>query len=229
MMRLIRATIYALIFYPGTFLFVLGCFIAGPFGTTPLRAVVHGWTNFHYWLTRLLGTRLEVQGSFPPGPYLIAVKHQSMYETLAIVRLANTPVIVMKQELSDLPLFGWTTHQYGAIPVDRGAGSKALRAMMAGGKAAVAAQRPVIIYPEGTRVRPGETPPLQAGFAGLYRALGLPVVPVALDSGRTWGRNLPRNSGTIHVLIGEPIPAGLKREEIESRVHAAINAFELRP
>jgi 1-acyl-sn-glycerol-3-phosphate acyltransferase len=73
----------------------------------------------------------------------------------------------------------------------------------------------------------GQTPKLQAGFAGLYKALGLPVVPVAVDSGRLWGRNLPRESGTVHVLVGEPIPAGLKREDIEARVHAAINVLEL--
>jgi 1-acyl-sn-glycerol-3-phosphate acyltransferase len=101
--------------------------------------------------------------------------------------------------------------------------------MVARGKEAAEAGRPVIIYPEGTRVRPGETPKLQAGFAGLYRALGLPVVPVAVDSGRLWGPSLPRGAGTVHFRIGEPIPAGLKREEIEARVHAAINALELAP
>ena len=99
--------------------------------------------------------------------------------------------------------------------------------MLAEGKRAIATGRPIIIYPEGTRVRPGETPPLQSGFAGLYRALSLPVVPVALDSGRTWGSNLPKRAGTVHILVGDVIPAGLKREEIEERVHAAINALEL--
>jgi 1-acyl-sn-glycerol-3-phosphate acyltransferase len=226
---LLRAAVFALIFYPATLLFVLACFAASLFGSKALRRVVHGWTDFHHWLTRLLGIRLEVRGSIPPGPYLIAVKHQSMYETIEMVRLARTPVIVLKRELSDLPLFGWTTRRYGVIPVDRSAGPKALREMLAKGKDALAAERPVIIYPEGTRVRRGETPPLQAGFAGLYRALGLPVVPVALDSGRLWGRNLPWGSGTVHVLIGEPIPPGLRRDEIERRVHAAINALELRP
>jgi 1-acyl-sn-glycerol-3-phosphate acyltransferase len=226
---LLRAATYALIFYPATLLFVLGCFAASLFGSKPLRSVVHAWMDFHHWLTELLGTRLEVRGAIPPGPYLIAVKHQSMYETIEMVRLAKTPVIVLKRELSDLPLFGWTTRRYGVIPVDRSAGPKALREMLAKGKEALAAERQVIIYPEGTRVRPGETPPLQAGFAGLYRALGLPVVPVALDSGRLWGRNLPWGSGTVHVLIGDPIPPGLKRDEIERRVHAAINVLELRP
>jgi 1-acyl-sn-glycerol-3-phosphate acyltransferase len=85
----------------------------------------------------------------------------------------------------------------------------------------------VIIYPEGTRVRVGATPPLKSGFAALYRALGLPVVPIAVDSGRLWGRGLIHRSGTITLKVGEVIPAGLKRDEVEARVHKAINAFEL--
>jgi len=224
-----RALIFSLVFYPATVLFVLACFVAGLFGSKPLRSVVRAWTDFHRALTALLGTRVEVAGAVPAGACLVAVKHQSMFETLEMVRLARDPVMVVKRELSDLPLFGWATRRWGVIPVDREAGAKALREMLAKGKEAVAAGRPVIIYPEGTRVSPGETPPLQSGFAGLYRALGLPVVPVAVDSGRTWGRNLPKRRGTVRFLIGEPIPPGLKRDEIEQRVHAAINAFELAP
>ena len=201
--------------------------VASLFGSKPVRSVVHGWTDFHHVLARLLGTRLVVRGSIPPGASLIAVKHQSMFETLEMVRLANTPVIVLKRELSEIPGFGWATRRYGVIPVDRKAGAKALRDMVAKGKEAAETGRPVIIYPEGTRVRPGETPPLQAGFAGLYRALGLPVVPVAVDSGRLWGANLPRGAGTVNFLIGDPIPPGLSREQIEAQVHAAINRLEL--
>jgi 1-acyl-sn-glycerol-3-phosphate acyltransferase len=228
-MRLLRQSAYAAVFYPATFLFVVGCFIASLFGSKPLRSVVHGWTTFHHRLARLLGTRFDFQGAIPPGAYLIAAKHQSMLETLEIVRIAKSPVVVLKRELSELPGFGWATRSYGVIPVDRRGGAKALREMLVKGKQAIASGRPVIIYPEGTRVRVGETPALQAGFAGLYKALGLPVVPVAVDSGRLWGRNLPRDSGTVHFLVGEPIPAGLKRDEIEARVHAAINALELGP
>ena len=224
-----RAIVYALIFYPATFLYVLACMVASLFGSKAMRSVVHAWAGLHHNLARLLGTRLVVQGSIPPGASLIAVKHQSMFETLEIVRLANTPVIVLKRELSAIPGFGWATRRYGVIPVDRKAGAKALREMVARGKEAVESGRPVIIYPEGTRVRPGQTPSLQAGFAGLYRALGLPVVPVAVDSGRVWGSNLPKASGTVHFVIGEPIPPGLKRDEIEDRVHSAINRLELAP
>ena len=226
---MIRGIVYAVIYYPATFVYVLGCMVASLFGSGPIRSVVHAWTDFHHNLARLLGTKLVVEGSIPPGASLIAVKHQSMFETLEMMRLANTPVIVLKRELSDMPGFGWATRRYGVIPVDRKAGAKALRNMVARGKEAAEAGRPVIIYPEGTRVRPGETPKLQAGFAGLYRALGLPVVPIAVDSGRLWGPSLPRGAGTVHFRIGEPIPAGLKREEIEARVHAAINALELAP
>jgi 1-acyl-sn-glycerol-3-phosphate acyltransferase len=222
-----RAVIYALIFYPGTLLFVIGCWIGSLFGPRQMRAVVHAWTDFNHRLASLLGTRVEVQGAIPPGPYLIAVKHQSMFETLEMVRVAKTPIMVLKRELSQIPGFGWATRSYGVIPVDRDAGAKALREMLAEGKRAITTGRPIIIYPEGTRVRPGEMPPLQSGFAGLYRALGLPVVPVALDTGRTWGANLPKRAGTVHIRVGDVIPAGLKREEIEARVHAAINALEL--
>lgn len=228
-MRLFRQAIYALVFYPATFLFVAGCFAASIFGPKPLRAVVHAWTDFHHQFVCLLGTQIEVAGSIPPGACLIAVKHQSMLETLEMMRIARTPVVVLKRELSRLPGFGWATRRYGVIPVDREAGAKALREMLAAGKQAVASGRPILIYPEGTRVRAGQMPPLQAGFAGLYKALGLPVVPVAVDSGRLWGRNLPGEAGTVHFRVGDIIPAGLKRDEIEARVHAAINALESAP
>jgi 1-acyl-sn-glycerol-3-phosphate acyltransferase len=101
--------------------------------------------------------------------------------------------------------------------------------MVAAGKEAVQTGRPVIIFPEGTRVHVGQTPPLRPGFAGLYRALGLPVVPVAVDSGRLWGRGFVHRPGKVTFKISETIPPGLKREEIEARVHAAINALELAP
>ena len=148
------------------------------------------------------------EGSIPPGPYLIAIKHQSMFETIETLRLADTPVVVMKRELTVMPLFGWVTRRYGVIGVDREAGAKALREMLAAGKAAVADGRPVVIFPEGTRIPVGERPPLRAGFAGLYRALGLPVVPVAVDSGKIWPRSFVKRAGTIRFKVGEVIQPG---------------------
>ena len=225
-MQRLRSAIYALIFYPATALFVVAGIVLSLFGGRATRALVTSWAAFHDDLCRLLlGIRYEVEGEIPAGAVLIAVKHESMYETLEMVRIGRAPVIVLKRELSEIPLFGWLTRRYGVIPVDRSAGPKALRQMVGEGQKAKAAGRAVLIFPEGTRVSHGEQPPLRSGFAGLYRALGLPVVPVAVDSGRMWGKSLPKRPGTIHFRIGETIPAGLKRDEIEARVHAAINAL----
>jgi len=225
-MPFLRSLLFTLLFYPGTLLYVLTVIAVSPFGTAPVRRVVHGWSDFHHWLVRhVLGIRFVWDGEIPPGPFLIAVKHQAMVETVESLRFARTPVVVMKQELTQIPLFGWVTLRYGVIGVDRNAGASALREMMAKGKRAAAEGRPVVIFPEGTRVPAGERPQLRPGFAGLYRALGLPVVPVALDSGRLWSRGLVKRPGTIHFKVGETIPAGLKRDEVETRVHAAINAL----
>jgi 1-acyl-sn-glycerol-3-phosphate acyltransferase len=226
-MALVRSLLYAAIFYPATFLWVLASIVASLFGRRPILAVVLGWVEFHHWLVEhLLGIRVRVEGAVPPGPHLIAVKHQAMLETLEMVRLSHLPVIVMKRELDRIPLFGLVTRRYGTIVVERSAGAKALRALVAEGKRAVASGRSVIIYPEGTRVRVGETPPLKSGFTALYRALGLPVVPVAMDSGVLWGRGLAHRPGVVTFKVGATIPPCLPREEVESRVHAAINLLE---
>jgi len=229
-MALARSLLFAAIFYPATVIWVLAGIVASLFGRRPTLAVVLSWVDLHHKLaTHVLGIRTRIDGALPAGPHLIAVKHQSMYETLEMVRLTHLPVVVMKKELADIPLFGFMTRQYGVIPVERSAGAKALRAMVAGAQDAIAAGRPVAIYPEGTRVRVGETPELKSGFAALYRTLGLPVVPVAVDSGRLWGRGLVHQSGTVTFKVGDTIPPGLKRADVEARVHAAINALELAP
>ena len=226
-MQWLRSALFALLFYPGTLGFVLTVFVTAPFGDRPVQRVVHGWSAFHHWLvTRVLGVRWQLEGSIPNGAYLVAVKHQAMVETIEVLRWIDTPVVVMKAELTSLPLFGAVARRYGVIGVNREAGASALREMMVRAREAVATGRPVVIFPEGTRVPPGQQPPLRPGFAGLYRALGLPVVPVALDSGRIWGRGLLKHRGTIRVQVGEVIPPGLKRPEVEARVHAAINALE---
>jgi len=225
-MVLARSLIYAALFYPATLLWVLTGLVASIFGRRPTLAVVMSWVGMHHWLARhLLGIHTRVEGKIAPGPHLIAVKHEAMFETLEMVRLSHAPVIVIKKELADIPLFGWMTRRYGVIPVERSAGARALRRLVEEGRNAVASGRSVIIYPEGTRVRVGAAPELKSGFAALYRVLGLPVVPVAVDSGRLWGRGLVHRPGTVTFKIGETIAAGLKRDEIERAVHAAINAL----
>ena len=229
-MTVLRSLLYAAIFYSVTALWVLAGLIASLFGRRPTLAVVRSWVELHQQLAKsLLGIRSRVEGKIPDGPHLIAVKHESIFETTEMVRLANLPVIVMKKELADIPFFGWMTRRYGVIAVQRSAGAKALRTLVAEGEKALASGRSVIIYPEGTRVRVGDTPPLKSGFTALYRALGLPVVPVAVDTGRLWGRGLVHRPGTVTFKIGKTIRPGLKRDEIEARVHAAINALQSAP
>lgn len=225
-MAFLRSLLFHLLFYPGTLVYVLGVIIFSPFGDRVVQRIVHGWSDYHHWLvTHVLGISFTIDGRIPDGAFLIAFKHEAMVETIEALRLARTPAVVMKRELTQIPLFGWVTLRYGVIGVDREAGASALRNLLAEGRKAIEHGRPVAIFPEGTRVPHGTRPPLRAGFAGLYRALGLPVVPVAHDSGCLWGKGFVKRSGVIHVRVGEVIPAGLKREEIEARVHAAINAL----
>ena len=227
-MAFLRSVIFAFVFYGWTVIAVLLAFPIGLFGTGAIRGWSHVWVRFHRWCAvHILGIRTRIEGTPPRGPALVAVKHQSMYETMEIVLMLDQPAMVLKRELADIPLWGWVVRRYGAIPVDRSAGAPALRRMMRAGEAAIAEGRPIIIVPEGTRVPPGEQPPLQPGFAGLYRALKLPVVPVAVDSGRLAPRNtFVKRPGIVTFRFGEAIPTGLKRDEIEARVHLAINALE---
>ncbi|MDP9086799.1 MAG: 1-acyl-sn-glycerol-3-phosphate acyltransferase [Pseudomonadota bacterium] len=229
-MSLVRSLLFNLLFYPGTLLFVLAGLAIFPVGEHPMQVVVHGWARFHQLLTRhLLGIEDRFEGTWPRGQALIVVKHQSMYEAVATLRLFDTPVVVMKNQLSDMPLFGWLTRRYGVIGVDREAGSAALRNLVSAGKAAAASGRPVVIFPEGTRVPVGQQPELKPGFAALYRATGLPVVPIAMDAGKVWPKGLVKRTGVVTFRVGETIPPGLSRAEIEARVHEAINALERQP
>lgn len=228
MIALLRSILFALIFYPGTVVAVLGAFPLIPFGEGLLRRHAMRWTLFHRWCCRwLLGIRTQVIGKPSIGPHLYAAKHQSMFEALDLLLVVNDPAAVLKRELADLPFFGRIAKLGGVIPVDRAGSAKALRRMIRAATTARDGGRSILIFPEGTRVPPGEKPPLQPGFAGLYKMLAIPVVPIAVDSGHLWPRNsFVKRSGVITIRFGEPIPPGLPREEIEARVHAAINVLE---
>ena len=227
-MNLVRSLLYAVVFYPGSVLYVLAGIAMIPFGRGAVRRIADAWTGFNRLCARyLLGIRTRVEGEVPSGPALVAIKHQSMFETTEVQRILDTPATVMKSELGRIPLWGRLTRVYGILPVDREGGGAALRKLLRAAQEAVAEGRPIVIFPEGTRVAPGEQPPLEPGFAGLYRALGLPVVPVALDSGKIWPRrSFVKRPGIVTMRFGEPIPPGLPRKEAEARVHAAINALE---
>lgn len=227
-MTWLRTILFMIVFYGISIPIVLLTPVTALFGRNALIAHTHIWTKFHGWVTEhILGIHRRVEGDlFAGGPVIYAAKHQAMYETLELGRLLRAPAIVMKQELASIPVWGWAARRYGVIVVDREASAGALRRMVREAQTELALGRSILIFPEGTRVRPGEQPPLRAGFAGLYQMLKIPVIPVAIDSGRVWPKHGPKLPGIVTFRFGEPIPPGLSRAEVERRVHAAINALD---
>jgi 1-acyl-sn-glycerol-3-phosphate acyltransferase len=175
----------------------------------------------HFLLASIAGLEHEVRGQAPNSqPAIFAFKHQSAWETLSIHLLLDGAAIALKRELTQIPLFGWTLLHAGMIPIDRAGGARALRRLIEGGRAALARGAPIVIFPEGTRVAPGEQRPYQPGVAALYRHLNCPVVPVALNSGVFWARrSFVKRPGRIVVEFLPPIEPGLERKAFMAELH----------
>lgn len=184
-------------------------------------------------LRATVGLDCEIRGldRIPPGPCLIAMKHQSAWDTLILPVVLGDPAIVLKRELLWVPFYGWYAARAGSIAIDRGGGAAALRGMLAMARKAVAANRPVVIFPEGTRTAPGRSLPYQPGVAALYQTLGVPLVPAAVNSGLFWGRrSFLKRPGRITLEFLDPIAPGLPRRalmpELERRIETATEALE---
>lgn len=201
----------------------------------PLLVLPRSWLlqPIRFWarmivamLRPLCGIRVRVTGRehLPEsGAALIAAKHQSAFDTVVWLWLLPDPAYVLKRELLDIPVWGWLARGTGMIAVDRLAGASAMRHLLRAGQKAAAEGRQMVIFPEGTRVAPGERAPYQPGVAALAAATGLPVIPVATDSGVLWGRrSFHKLPGTITVAVLPPLPAGLRRDELLHRLEAAI-------
>jgi len=223
-MAFLRSALFTLLFYAGSVPIVGIGALVSLFYRPAIRGTARLWAGYFWALLPVLGIRVVVRGEVPQHAVVVASKHQSAFETIATLHLWNDPAVVLKAELMRIPAWGYVARRHGAIPVEREASTKAMRTMMRAAEAAVAADRPIVIFPEGSRMGIGEAPPLKPGVAGLYKMLKLPVVPVALDSGKVWPRRaFVKRPGTITLLFGEPIPPGLDRREFEARLHAAIN------
>ena len=174
------------------------------------------------------GVRYRVIGRehLPKGAAIIAAKHQSAWETLFFHTLLADPIYVLKRELLGLPLIGWYLKKAGNIAIDRAAGFRAIKTMMPQVQRALAAGAQVVVFPEGTRTAPGQHRRYQPGVAALYAGTGVPVVPVALNSGLLWGRRrFLKYPGVITVEVLPPMPPGLDRSRflalLEQRIERA--------
>lgn len=187
---------------------------------------IRSYSRTSLWLLRVIcGIRVEWRGreKIPQGACLVACKHQSAWETFALYAVLADPAYVLKRELMWIPLFGWHMWKAGLIPIDRGAGMAALSRMTARARAALARDRQVVIFPEGTRCRPGAEAAYKSGVAHLYSRSGVPCVPLALNSGLFWPRrSFYRFPGTILVEALDPIAPGLEPRTFLARLQNVL-------
>jgi 1-acyl-sn-glycerol-3-phosphate acyltransferase len=222
----IRSILFNIAFYVAL---AIICIAILPTLLMPYRYLVGAakvWGRVSLWMLRVIcGVKYEFRGfeRLPRGALLIASKHQSVWETFALICVLEDPLYILKRELMWIPLFGWYTWKSRMVPVDRGRGAQALAAMTERAKAEMAKQRQIIIFPEGTRRAAGAEPRYKYGVVHLYEALGVTCVPLALNSGVFWPRRtLLRYPGTVVVEMLEPIPPGLKRDEFFRKLQDAI-------
>ena len=191
------------------------------------------WCRVTFFGLRVFaGLGYEVRGTPPrDGSVLVASKHMSMWDTMALYILLKNPATIVKRELMRIPFYGWYLWKAGMIPIDRSAGASALRSMSAAAANVFAQHRPVIIFPEGTRKKPHAPADYKPGAAGLYGQLNAPCVPVALNSGLFWTgpMGFVKKRGTVVIEFLAPIPAGMPRREfmatLEQRIETATAAL----
>lgn len=229
-MKLIRSCLFNVYYVAVTFIICIFGIIIGSFSMRLccLNARLWGFLLL-FGLRWLAGVKCEVKGkeNLPEeGPYIVASKHQSALETIAFHALLPNPAYILKKELQYIPLFGWNLKLTGCVPIDRSSGTKAMRSILQGSEKRLAQKRPVVIFPEGTRTKPGATTRYNPGVGLLYEKFDVPMIPVALNTGVFWPKNaFFKNPGTLTIEFLPPMPKGLdKREfikELQDRIEAA--------
>lgn len=222
----IRSILFNVVFYASLLVWLL---IALPAFLLPYRAILavaKAWGRYNLFLLRVIcGLKADFRGleKIPQGPLLIAAKHQSAWETFALLWLFDDPAFILKRELQWIPIFGWLTIKARMIPVNRAPRVANFNAMMRRARTELAAGRQIVIFPEGTRRPAGAEPSYKYGIARLYAGANVPVLPVALNSGLFWPRrSMLRLPGTVTVQVLDPIPPGLEEEEFMARLQNDI-------
>ncbi len=228
-MTLLRSTVFFLWFALVSVVLNIGCLPALLLPPSLARAGSRWWCVLTLWgLKHFANLDYEVRGQIPPPGALVAAKHMSMWDTIALFHLLDAPAVILKRELFAVPFYGWYTKKTGMIGIDRKGGASALRKMAAASRAAIAEGRSLLIFPEGTRKKPGAAPDYKPGVAALYGQLEKPCVPVALNSGCYW-TGFIKHPGTIVIQVLEPIAPGLKSRdfmaELQGRIETATQAL----
>ncbi len=225
-MIVLRSGLFNIAFYVNLVLFLV---LGAEFFLLPRKWAIRAlqaWAKTSLFLLRVIaGIGMEVRGRehIPKGAALVAGKHQSFWETFAILPLLDDPAMVLKQELTWIPLFGWFIFKFRMIAVERSAGTAALRRLVAHAQEEIAASRQIVIMPEGTRRAPDDPPDYKPGAAALYGKLGVACTPFALNSGLYWPRRkFLRHPGTIIIEFLPAIPPDLPRREFQARLETAI-------
>ncbi len=225
-MTVLRSALFNVVFYLNLIVILI---LGLPLFLAPrswAMAALKFWASTSiWWLKVICGTDMEVRGleHIPKGAVMIAGKHQSLWETFAILPLLDDPCMVLKKELTLIPVFGWFALKFRMIAVERSAGSTALRNLVKRGKQEVAAGRQIVIMPEGTRKGPDDLPDYKPGAAALYGQLGVPCVPFGLNAGLFWPRRkFLRHPGTIVIAFQPALPPGLPRGEFQRRLEETI-------
>jgi len=223
---LVRSLLFNVLFYVNI---IVRMTVALPTILLPRRyllGVLRRYSRSSLWLLRVTcGVTVEWRGreKIPEGACIVACKHQSFWETFALFEVLRDPTYVLKRELMWLPLFGWLARKARMIPIDRGARVTSLARMTAATRREIADARQIVIFPEGTRQAPGAAPRYMPGVAYLYSEIGLPCVPVALNSGLFWPRrSLLRFPGTVLVEVLDPIPPGLDKRAFLAQLRSVI-------
>ena len=231
-MILLRSLLFNALFYLNTAVWLV---IALPTFFLPYRAIIwiaKTWGRCNLVLLRVVaGIDYEIRGreKIPQGPLIVAAKHQSAWETFSLLQLFDNPFFIVKRELQWIPIFGWLMIKGRMVPVDRGAGSKALNAMTERAGIELAKGRQLIIFPEGTRRPAGAEPRYKYGVAQLYAAESVPCVPIALNSGLFWPRrSILLHPGTVLVEVLDPIALGLDKDAFLERLKHEIETATAR-
>ena len=232
MLIIVRSILFNIAFYLNLAMWLIIAIPTFFMPHTGIIAVAKAWGRTSLFLLRVIcGLKAEFRGleKLPDGSYIAAAKHQSTWDTFALLWLFEDPTFIIKRELQWIPLFGWFTIKGRMVPVDRGAGTPALQAMNERARLELEHGRQIVIFPEGTRRPAGAEPKYKYGIVHLYDAANVPCVPIALNSGLFWRRrSIHRVPGTVIVEVLDPIPPGLDKDVFFARLQNELEAATAR-